>query len=200
MTSPHILIETDIEHMRLGAVFVLEHRHPLGRYDLGHRIVRVPQVRYSAGIESAGLDAGRIHALRDPVVAEVAFVRDLVNRMEEAHTIRAGHDAVATSDAPVAVYEDNAITGLVGRAYGTYLHARRVIALVAELRHEKCLRDIVGIDLLAINDVLDETVAATHRRIDVGLAILGYHVTLDPGPGNRRVVRYLVLILARLDA
>ncbi len=32
----------------------------------------------------------------------------------------------------------------------------------------------------------------------MGLAVLGDDVALDPGPRDRRVVRYLVLVLARL--
>ena len=116
---------------------VLEHRHSFGRNNLGYRIVRIPEICNPARIEGARFNAGRIHAFRDPVVAEVAFVRDLVNRMEETHTVGAGHDAVAASDAPVAVYEDDAVTGLVGRPYRADLHAGCVVTLIAELGHEE---------------------------------------------------------------
>jgi hypothetical protein len=184
----------------LGAVFVLENRHALGRNDLGNRIVRIPQVRDPAGIEGTGLDAGGVHALRNPVVTEVAFFRDLVDRVEEAHAVGAGHDAVATADAPFPVDQDDTVASLVSRTDGAHLHARGVVALVAELRHEEGLGDVLRIDFFAIDDIIDESVAPTVRRVDMGLAVLRDYVAFDPRPGNRCIVRNLVLVLARFDA
>ena len=70
------------------------------------------------------LDARRLLAARDAVVAEGALVGDAgdagrrarTGRHEVARTVRAGDDAVAAADAARLVDEDDAVGGAVGRA------------------------------------------------------------------------------------
>ena len=98
----------------------------------------------------------RLHALGYAVIAEVALVGDLVFRVEKAHAVRAGHDAVAAADAPFAVHQHHPVFGLVGRPDRADLHAGRVVALVAEFRHEESFIDSVRIDLFAVDDALQQ--------------------------------------------
>ena len=95
------------------------------------------------------LDAGGLHALGDPVVAEVAFL-GVCTRVEEPHAVGAAHDAVAAADAPRPVHEDYAVRGLIGGADRADLHAGRIFALVAELGHEKRLIDVLFSDVLEL--------------------------------------------------
>ena len=61
ISSPHCLVQADIEDLRLGAVFVFKNRHPLVHDHLGDRIVGILQIADLPGSEGAGLDAGGLH-------------------------------------------------------------------------------------------------------------------------------------------
>ena len=125
--------------------------------------------------------------------------------MEEPGPVGAGHDAVAAADAPLPVDEDDSVGRLVGGADGADLHAGRIVALVAELRHEVRLVDRLGIDgkltaLVQIEVGSRIAVPPALGAIGVEGAVLGQHVPLHPRARGVDLVRDVVLQLARLHA
>ena len=146
--------------MRLRPILILKDGHSFGRNDLGYRIIRVPQVRQPASTERAAIHAGRLHAFRNPVVAEIAFIGDFVFRVEEPDAIGASHDAVAAADAPFPVNENDAVVRLVGCANRANLDAGRVVTLIAELRNEKRLGHVFGVNFFATNRARGESVSS----------------------------------------
>jgi len=185
MKSPHDGVETEIEDVRLCPVLVFEHSHSLSRNDFGYRVIGVFEVRQPSSAECATLNAGRLQAFGNPVVAEIAFVGDLVFRVEEPHAVGASHDAVAAADAPFPIYKDHAVVRLVRCADRAYLDAGRVIALIAELWYKKCLCDIFRINLLSPNVATGKTVSPAIGRICVSLTILRHHIAFNPSPRDR---------------
>ena len=162
MSLPHAGIEAEIEDVRFGTVFVFQYCNSLGRNNFRNRIVGISQIRNPASTERAALDTCRLHALADPVVAEVALIRDFVLGMEETHAVRACHDAVATAYAPIPVNQYDTVVRLIGCADRAYLDARRVVALIAEFRHKECFGNILRIDLLVANQVRGVSIPPTH--------------------------------------
>jgi hypothetical protein len=151
MQSPHTGIETEIENMRLRPILILKDGHSFGRNDLGYRIIGVPQVCQPASTKRAAIYAGRLHAFGNPVVAEIAFVSDLVFRMEEPDAIRASHDAIAAADAPFPVNENDTVVRLVGCANRANLDAGRIVTLITEFWNEKRLGHIFGLNFFTTN-------------------------------------------------
>jgi len=93
------------------------------------------------GLRRAHFNARRELALGDPVVAEGALVGGVGRRVEIPRAVRARLDAVPAPDARLLVDEDDAVRGLEGRPDGAHLDARRVRALVAQLRDEEGAQD-----------------------------------------------------------
>src|SRR5512146_188143 len=108
MLSP-LLVQTDVIDLWLRAELAFQYPYPLRPYDLRHRIIRVLDVAYLARAKGAGLHAGGLHALRDAVVAEVGFLGRMIRGMEEPHSVRAAHNAVAAADAPRPVHHHHAV-------------------------------------------------------------------------------------------
>ena len=115
--------------------------------------------------------------LRDPVVAQRALVDRLRARVDEAAAVGAGLHAVAAAEAVGLVDQHDAVRALEGRADGAHLHAGRVRAVVAQLRHEEAL----GAVALAV--LLGEAVVAAVRRVDLRVldVPVRHVVALDPG-------------------
>jgi hypothetical protein len=76
-------------------------------------------------------DTRREQAFRYPVIAEVAFVGSLFFGVQIPGSIGAGLDAVAASDAPIFINENDAVLSHEGRSHRTHLNARRIVALIA---------------------------------------------------------------------
>jgi len=186
--------------MRLRPVLVFEHSHSLSRNNFGYRVIGVFKVRQPASAERTTLYTGRLQTFGNPVVAEIAFVGDLVLRVEKPHAVGASHDAVAAANAPFPIYEDHAVVRLVRCADRAYLDACRVITLIAELRNKKCLGDIFRINFLSPNVASREAVSATIGRIRVSLTIFGHYIAFNPGPGDRGIIRNFIFNLAGFDA
>jgi hypothetical protein len=184
MKSPHDGIETEVKDMRLRTVLVFKYSHSLSHNDFGYRVIGVFKVRQPSSAERATLNAGWLQTFGNPVIAEIAFVGDLVLRVEEPHAVGASHDAVATANAPFPIYEDHAVVRLVRRADRAYLDACRVVTLIAELWNKKCLGDIFGIDLLPPNVATRESVSPTIGGICESSTILGHYIAFNPGSGN----------------
>jgi len=101
--------------------------------------------------------------------------------------------------------DDDAIGGLVGRAGRTYLHAGRIRAVIAQLRHKEGFFDI-GV-LVPVGETIFARVGRRRDIHRVGLAIdsrfvlaLQGDVALDPGAEVMRVQQNVVFFLAGLDA
>src|SRR5210317_998923 len=165
MGSPHVSVKANIKDMRLRTVLIFEHRHSLGRNYFCYRIIRISQVREPARTERAAFDACRHHSLGNTVVTEVALVSDLVVRMEEADTVRACHDAVAATDAPFPVDQNDAVVRLVSRPDGTDLNTCGVVTLIAEFGYKIGLGNIIRINFFIPDLVGRETVSPTKRRV-----------------------------------
>jgi hypothetical protein len=200
MKSPYDGIETEVKDVRLRPVLVFEHSHSLSRNDFGYRVIGVFEVRQPSSAERATLNAGWLQTFGNPVVAEIAFVGDLVHRVEEPHAVGASHDAVATANAPFPIYEDHAVVRLVRCADWAYLDAGRVITLIAKLWNKKCLCNIFRINFLSPNVATREAVSPTIGRIRVSLTILGHYIAFNPGPCDRCVIRNFIFVLACVDA
>ncbi len=83
--------------------------------------------------------------------------------MKETNTIWTGHNAVAATDAPFSVYEDNSVSSLVGRSDRANLDTGWSITLVAKLRHKKCFRHIDWIDFLFMANLgFSKPIPGTH--------------------------------------
>ena len=63
----------------------------------------------------------------------------MMHRMKEPDAIRTCHNAVSASDAPLPVYEHNAVLCLICSADRADLNTGRVLALIAELWDKESL-------------------------------------------------------------
>jgi hypothetical protein len=109
--------------------------------------------------------------------------------VEKPHPVRAGHDTIATANAPGAVHQDHPIGSLIGGSYWAYLDARGFIALVAQLGHKEGFVNPVRGNILElsppqINPGGDEPVTGFLRSIGQDLSFFGNHIALHPGPGD----------------
>ena len=98
--------------------------------------------------EGTCLNAGRLQALGDAVITEVAFLCGVINRMEEPDAVRTAHDAVTAPYAPGPVYHDNAVRRLIGRTNRADLDTGGIFALVAELGDKEGLFYVLFLDVL----------------------------------------------------
>ena len=53
---------------------------------------------------------------------------------------------------------------------------------------------------LPVDLARDKAVPGAFRCVGKGLSVLCHNISLNPGPGHIRVIRYFIFILARLDA
>src|SRR5659263_91514 len=201
--SAYLFIQPDIEDLGLGSIFAFQDADPLGGYCLCHRIVRVFHIADLPRVEWACLHAGWTQPLGYAVIAEIAFFCRMIFRMEEPGAVRAGHNAVAATDAPCPVNENNTVRGLIGGADGADLHTGWLVALVAELRDKEGLVDLFRLDIqiIALTEVdlrIDETVAGGLWRISMKSAVLGQHISLYPGTRGISIIGDLVLLFAGL--
>src|ERR1022692_5294002 len=107
--------------------------------DVARRIIQIAE---DSGLHRADLDAGRLQPFGYPVIAPRTFVAGLCLLVEIPSTIGTGLNTVPAADAIIFIDENDPIRRLVGGPDRTYLHARRILALIAELRHEESLRHL----------------------------------------------------------
>src|SRR5450759_1617965 len=138
----------------------------------------------------AGLGFQHAHSI---VLDKLAYWTLLVVAIaENARAERAGLHAILAADAVSMIDDDDAIGGLVGRAGRTYLHAGRIRAVIAQLRHKEGFFDI-GV-LVPVGETIFARVGRRRDIHRVGLAIdsrfvlaLQGDVALDPGAEVMRV-------------
>ena len=134
------LVGAEIEDLRARALLGLAHHERLALHDLRDLARRIVEVAEDAALGRAHADARRLQLVLDPVRAEVALLGGVRVRIDEQLIVRARRHARAAPDARVAVQIDDAVAAAeegVGRAD---VHARRVVALIAEHREEQPLR------------------------------------------------------------
>jgi len=143
----------------LRPILILKDGHSFGRNDLCYGVIGISQICNPPSTECTTIYARRLHAFGNPVVTEIAFVSDLVLRMEESDAVRASHDAVTAANAPFPVDQDDTIVRLVRGTDRANLDTSRVVTLIAELRHEKRLGYIFGVNFFAANRACCESIS-----------------------------------------
>src|SRR5664280_3803104 len=205
LPSDHVLVYAHVEDIRGIAGLGFQHAHPIVLDELAYWALFVVAVAENARADRTNLDASRLQLLGNAVVTPGALVGDVLFLIEEARAVRAGLHAILAADAISMIDDDDAILGFVGRAGRTYLHAGRIRAVIAQLRHKEGLFDI-GV-LVPVGKTI---FALLGRRRDihrVGLAVdlrfvlaLQGDVALDPGAEVMWVQRNVVFFLAGLEA
>src|SRR5271166_456258 len=183
----------------------LEHVDAMGAYENADIARRVIEITEDPGVYGANLDAGRLQPLRNPVIAPGAFVGGLRLFIEVSSTIRTRLHTVPAANAVFFVDQYHAIWRLVGGPNRTNLHARRILAVIAELRDKESLFYFLIPVAIAKAVILRGVGRCNVHRI--GLAVdtrfifaLEVHVTFHPGAKVIRIEGNLVLDLACLDA
>jgi hypothetical protein len=157
--------------------------------DLFHRISGVFDIADQSCPCWTRLDASRPQALVNPVITEIAFISHTMDWMEEPHTVRAGHDAVTTADAPLPVNQHHPVGILVSRAHRTYLDTGRLFALVAEFGNKKSffcffLRNIFKLTTPQIYPAGSKSVPRLFRSIGEYFSFSVNYISFNPGPGD----------------
>src|ERR1035441_4822595 len=169
---PDLLVDAGVEQARFGAQVRLEGHHEVVLVKLLDRILRlrVLEITEDPGLRRANLHTGRLEALalRDTVVAKCALLRRLRHRAEEPAAVWARLDAKAAADTVIRIDQHRPVRGVERRAHRAHLDARRVLAEIAELRHEERM-----LDLILRHGRLRITVDAAVRTIHQCLAARG---------------------------
>jgi hypothetical protein len=142
--------------------------------------------------------------LGDTVITEITLLGYMVYRMEEPHSIRAGHDTITTPDAPFLVHQDHPVCGLICGAHRAYLDTGGLFALVTELGHKKSLIDVLGgnISVLSHSEIDPrggESVPGFLGGIGKYFSVFGDHVSFNPGSRDIGVKGNLIFEFACLD-
>src|ERR1035438_8081673 len=144
---PDLLVDAGVEQARFGAQVRLEGCHEVVLVELPNRIVRhrMLQIAEDPGLGWANLNTSRLEtlALRDPMVAKRALLRRLRHRAEEPAAVRARLDAKAAADTVIRIDQHRPVRCVEGRAHRAHLDAGRVLAEIAELRHEERMLDLI---------------------------------------------------------
>ena len=80
-------------------------------------------ITHPACTEGTGVYAGRLQTFAETVVAEGALVGNLEHGVEKAGGVRAGHDAIAATDTPCPIDQNDSIVRFIGGADWTDLRA-----------------------------------------------------------------------------
>ena len=155
-----------------------------------HDTVLVPQVTIYPRASGAVLNAGRIHALFNPVEAKGTFVNDLFFGMNVAAAVRAGLYTVTASYAVRVINEDDALRTVIGCTYRAYLYAGRLMTMVTEFRHKERFEDLI------VGDLLLETVDTPVRGFNMDISVGVDGILLDPCPEIIGLVGHTVFFLA----
>src|SRR5574341_1567445 len=137
--SSYFLVDSDVEHVGRVTGLGPQNVHAIVADEQADRALRIVAIAENARADRARLHAGGLQPLGDPVVAPRALLRGPGAHVEIARAVGAGLHAVLAADAVLAVDENDAVPGPVGRARRAHLDAGRMLALVAQLRDEKRL-------------------------------------------------------------
>ncbi len=164
-----------IEDLGPGALLRPAHRHRLTAHDLVGRCVLVVALGDQDRLGGADADAGRLQPDVQPVRAEVALLRAVVDRVDEDRVVRAGRHARLAADAGVLGEVHDPVRPGEHRPGRAGRHARGVLALVApgDLEGAAGLRE--GADV----DALHEGAGHRQRHVVLRLARCGAGVAAD---------------------
>jgi hypothetical protein len=108
----------------------------------------------------------------------------------------AGHrdrlECNTATDATLGIDQNDAIFGGKGGVHGANLHTRRVLALITEFRHEEASQDI------RFRRFLSHLSFSRFDVFDFHAAVFLNRVAFHPGAREERLLRHVVLGLARL--
>src|SRR5260370_39131345 len=88
-------------------------------------------------LRGAGFRAGRLEATLQAVVGERALVRRTCLLVDADDAVRARRDTVPATVADVLLDEDGVELGADDGVGGAHLHAARVLAVLADVRHHQ---------------------------------------------------------------
>src|ERR1019366_9418929 len=136
---PDLLVDVGVEHPRLGAQVRFEGEHLVLADEFLDRVVldRVLQVAEATRMARAHLDAGRLEAARDAVVAERAFLRRLGLRVHETAAVGTGLDAEPAADAVGRIHQHGPVRRVERGSDRAGLGAGGMLAEIAEFRDEE---------------------------------------------------------------
>src|SRR3974390_3614762 len=117
--------------------------HAVGLQEFVHRVVGILQIDQLPCARRTGLAAGRGESLGDAVVTKRARGGSVGLGIQEAAAVRAGLDAVATSQAVLLVDQNHTIRRNKCRSYWADLRTGRVGAVVAHLGNVKVFSTFV---------------------------------------------------------
>src|ERR1035437_2541050 len=183
---PDLLIDPGVEHAWLSAQVRFEGFHEIVLVELLDRIIRlrVLQVSEYARLGRTHLNASRLEASRDAMVAERAFLRGLRDRAQEPAAVRAGLDAKAAANAVRRIDQHRPIRRIESRPHRAYLGAGRVLAEIAQLGHEeRMLNPLLRHRRLGIT--MNPAVRRIHQRLAGRArgAWWGFPNDVAPAPG-----------------
>src|SRR3989344_7359287 len=203
--SHHLLVQPDVKDVRRGAHLGFQNPCPVFADELADRALGIILIPEDAAVGWAHLHARGLQPPGDTVVTPGAFVRHPVRMVVLPHAVRAGLDAVLAADTVVVIDEHHAVRSTEGGGHRADLYARRVLTLVAELRHEERL-----LDLRVLIAVIEPIFFFRTRRGDVSRILLAVYprfplaleidIPIHPGAEVVCVPRHAVFGLARLDA
>jgi len=109
----------------------------MGLQKLMDWIIGIFQIGQLARACRTGFAARRRESFRNPVVAEIAFVRGIRLRIQEPAAVGARLNAVTAAQTIFLVYQDDSIWADKRRAHWTHLSARRIGAVIAHFGDEE---------------------------------------------------------------
>src|SRR5450631_129669 len=203
--SRHLAVDPVVEDMRSVPGPRLEHTDLMGPDEYADIARWIIQITEDSGLHRADLDAGRLQHFGYPVIAPGAFVGGLRLLVEIPRAIGTGLNTVPAADAVFIIDEHDPIRRLVGGPDRTNLHAWRIFAMIAELRHEERLRHffvaVTIAEAIILCRVRGGDVHGIGLRVDARLILaLEIDVTLDPSAKILWIEWNFVFDLAGLDA
>jgi hypothetical protein len=138
------------------------------------------------------------------VIAEITLLGHMVYRMEEPHSIRTGHDAIATPDAPFPVDVDYPVGGLIRGAHRAYLDTGGLFTLVTELGNKKGFIDVLKRNIFVLSHTKvdprgGESVPGFLGGICKYFSVFGDHVSFNPSSRDIGVKGDFIFEFACLD-
>ena len=162
--------------LRVRPQIFLQHvRWYLGKSlsNLALRIIKPPK---NARVDRTSLDTRRSFIPHDAVVAPRAFVSISRVVIDEAYSVRASLNAISATDTDFRVNQLHAFRRCQRGMSGTNLIARRVFALIAQLRNEIRAINGVCIDLGHVRS----GISTFRYLVDLNRAVLEMDIAFYP--------------------
>src|SRR3974390_1123955 len=139
VSLPDRAVQAVVEHLRASREMWLQHLHSVCLQELVNGIFRILQVSQLPRACRAVLAACRRQPLADAVIAQRTFIARVLCRVEKAATVGTSLNAIATAQTVFVIDQHHSIRSVISGANWADLCARRVYAMVAQLRYEEVL-------------------------------------------------------------